>query len=151
MLAVLGFLLIFPLIILKQDEEPVTNSQFKNLHELMKDKKALSEFKDFLIREFSFENLLFFDAVNKYRNNGDFINRQNDYSNAKSHARKIYLKYLIDSSEYPINIDSSIKQRIIKRLEKEEITPILFDEAQEHVYHLMNAHSFRRFNMSKLQ
>ena len=150
LIAVLYWILIFPLMILKQDEEPIVKSTFKNLQELMKDKKALSDFKDFLIQEFSFENLLFYEAVTKYRNNADFqLSRQHDFNNATLHAKKIYLKYLVDSSEYPVNIDSSIRQRIIRRLERNEITPIIFDEAQEHVYNLMNLHSFRRFNVER--
>ncbi len=148
--SVLCWILLFPLVILKQDEEPLGQSTFKSLQELMKDKNALSEFKDFLIREFSFENLLFYEAVTKYRNNADFqLNRQHHYKNAKLHAKKIYLKYLVDNSEYPINVDAAIRQRIVRRLERDEITPLIFDEAQEHVYNLMNSHSFRRFNVER--
>ncbi|KAM7011893.1 uncharacterized protein LKV04_021511 [Tautogolabrus adspersus] len=106
------------------------------LEKLLQDKKYLAAFRAFLQSEFSEENIEFWLACEDFRSttsSGDLHWK----------AEKIYKEFIEPTACREINVDFHIKEKIKKSLEKPSLSS--FDEAQRHVYLLMERDSWPRF------
>eukprot|EP00761_Pharyngomonas_kirbyi_P012548 gb/GECH01012575.1/.p1 GENE.gb/GECH01012575.1/~~gb/GECH01012575.1/.p1 ORF type:complete len:522 (+),score=103.63 gb/GECH01012575.1/:1-1566(+) len=99
-------------------------------------------FKQFLIREFSVENLLFWIEVEQFKKvSGDEMNQI---------ANQIFETYIMYGSAFEINIDDELSAGIRERIHNGNISSDMFDEVQDYIYHAMQADSFERFKQSNL-
>ncbi|KAL3861375.1 hypothetical protein ACJMK2_007411 [Sinanodonta woodiana] len=97
--------------------------------------------QEFLKKEFSEENIIFWTEVEKYKQ----ITCQ-DMRNVQ--AKEIFDKHLsVDASE-PVNIDSVARKQVDSQLDIP--TPQIFDVAQHQIYRLMKQDSYTRFLKSEL-
>nr|XP_039269458.1 uncharacterized protein LOC120344347 [Styela clava] len=114
-------------------------SLFRNTAEslltLMKQPEMLQAFRTFLKSEYSEENLDFWLECEEYRNMK--ANRR------KKMAAKIYATYLDAKAPREINIDAGTRARTESHLENPRENT--FEEAQKHIFDLMERDSFRRF------
>ncbi|KAL5022712.1 hypothetical protein ScPMuIL_001867 [Solemya velum] len=108
---------------------------------LLQDKSGIVVFTDFLKKEFSEENIIFWRSCEQYKKITDIEKR-------KLKAREICNCHVVSGASDPVNIDSVAKQQVERHLEN----PIadMFDAAQQQIFHLMRQDSYSRFLKSDL-
>nr|XP_046248393.1 regulator of G-protein signaling 21 [Scatophagus argus] len=106
------------------------------MEKILRDKKYLAAFHAFLRSEFSEENIEFWLACEDFKSTAspDDLRRK---------AKQIYQEFIQPTASREINVDHHIREKIKKSLEKP--THSCFDEAQKHVYLLMERDSCPRF------
>ncbi|XP_029368169.1 regulator of G-protein signaling 14 isoform X2 [Echeneis naucrates] len=113
-----------------------------SFEKLLEDPSGVHYFTAFLKSEVSAENILFWQACEKFRKIAVTSSDE-----LKAVARSIYTTYLSDSAPYSVNIDESAK---IEERDLEEPTPDIFNKAQAQIFKLMKMDSYRRFVRSPL-
>ncbi|ETE72646.1 Regulator of G-protein signaling 9, partial [Ophiophagus hannah] len=98
-----------------------------NFNELMKDPKGRQSFQLFLKKEFSGENLGFWEACEDLK--------YGDQSKAKEKAEEIYKTFLAPGARRWINIDSTTMGITVRGLKNPQ--RYVLDAAQTHIYMLM--------------
>lgn len=111
-----------------------------SFNELLKDEAGCELFRKSLEKEVSAENLDFYLACKNLK--------ERPIKELKSAVKKIYDDFLSDEAPNPINIDSKIKDATVKNMENPD--RYCFEQAQEHIYHLMKSDSYARFLKSDL-
>ncbi|XP_037635516.1 regulator of G-protein signaling 14-like isoform X2 [Sebastes umbrosus] len=113
-----------------------------SFEKLLEDPAGVRQFTAFLMSEVSAENILFWQASEKFRKIP-----AGSLDELKIAARSIYNTYLSDSAPYSVNIDDTAKTE-----EKDLVqpTPDMFDKAQAQIFKLMKMDSYRRFVRSPL-
>ncbi|XP_070769234.1 regulator of G-protein signaling 14 [Enoplosus armatus] len=113
-----------------------------SFEKLLEDPCGVGHFTAFLRSEVSAENILFWQACEKFRKIP-----ATSLDELKAAARSIYNTYLSDSAPYSVNIDDTAKTE-----EKglEQPTPDMFNKAQTQIFKLMKMDSYRRFVRSPL-
>ncbi|XP_050397325.1 regulator of G-protein signaling 12 isoform X3 [Patella vulgata] len=112
-----------------------------NFEKLLQDEAGLAVFTEFLKKEFSEENIIFWTACKDYKNITDEQER-----NIK--AKEIYNRHLSTRATDPVNVDSAARLHADKFID----TPnaIMFDLAQQQIFRLMKTDSYARFLKSEL-
>uniref|UniRef100_A0A8C7XPJ7 Regulator of G protein signaling 1 n=1 Tax=Oryzias sinensis TaxID=183150 RepID=A0A8C7XPJ7_9TELE len=107
-----------------------------SLEKVLKNKKYLEAFCAFLKSEFSDENIEFWLACEDFKTttSPDDLHRK---------AKEIYETFIQPTASREINVDHHVKEKIKMSLEKPSRS--CFDEAQKHVYLLMQSDSCPRF------
>lgn len=111
-----------------------------SLQELLKDPAGREQFIRFLEKEFSAENLMFWDAVQELK--------QVHSKDVPVKVQEIWNEYLGPDANSPINIDSKSYELTKKNIEKP--SRWTFDEAAAHLYHLMKNDSYQRYLRSEM-
>ncbi|XP_054459185.1 regulator of G-protein signaling 21 [Anoplopoma fimbria] len=106
------------------------------LEKMLHDKKYLAAFRSFLQSEFSEENIEFWLACEDFKSTAS-------PEDLHWKAKGIYQEFIQPLASREINVDHHIKEKIKKSLEKPSLS--CFDEAQKHVYLLMERDSCPRF------
>ncbi|KAM8909442.1 regulator of G-protein signaling 14 [Spinachia spinachia] len=113
-----------------------------SFEKLLEDPVGVRQFTSFLMSEVSAENILFWQACEKFRKIP-----ASSLEELKTAARSIYNTYLSDSAPYSVNIDDTAKT---EEKDLQEPTPDMFDKAQAQIFKLMKMDSYRRFVRSPL-
>ncbi|XP_037531798.1 regulator of G-protein signaling 14 [Nematolebias whitei] len=113
-----------------------------SFEKLLEDPCGVSNFTAFLKSEVSAENILFWQACEKFRKIP-----ANSLDELKAAARSIYNTYLSESAPDPVNIDDTAKT---EEKDLEQPTPDMFNRAQTQIFKLMKMDSYRRFVRSPL-
>mmetsp|Transcript_17254 Transcript_17254/g.25656 ORF Transcript_17254/g.25656 Transcript_17254/m.25656 type:complete len:835 (+) Transcript_17254:196-2700(+) len=117
------------------------------LVDVLSNKNDLGSFREFLLSEFSLENLAFFLRVQHFKFNATATKK--DQSKMMSIANQIYDDHVERGCRFPINLPGRIKERLIKRFSKmksgSSFDPQVFDEAQGSIFRLLQTDSFRRY------
>lgn len=111
-----------------------------SIYELLKDPVGLEEFQRWLEKEFSAENLRFWQACQELK--GAPIRE------LRQRVSDIYNQYLAPNAVDSLNVDSRIADSIRRQLSDPsgaEIDRFCFDEAESHIFHLMKSDSYYRF------
>ncbi|XP_036431489.1 regulator of G-protein signaling 14a isoform X2 [Colossoma macropomum] len=109
---------------------------------LLEDPVGVRYFTAFLKSEVSAENILFWQACEKFRK----IPPTN-LDELKKEARTIYDLYLSDTSFHAVNIDDTART---EESDLEKPTPDMFSKAQQQIFKLMKFDSYARFVRSPL-
>ncbi|XP_067085165.1 regulator of G-protein signaling 14-like isoform X1 [Osmerus mordax] len=108
---------------------------------LLKDPTGVLYFTAFLRSEVSDENILFWQACERFRhipsNHTDKLNQE---------ARSIYTNFLSSSARYSVNVDDTV--RVEEDMRNPQ--PDIFNSAQQQIFKLMKFDSYRRFVRSQL-
>ncbi|XP_071314043.1 regulator of G-protein signaling 14 isoform X3 [Trachinotus anak] len=113
-----------------------------SFEKLLEDPSGVRYFTAFLKSEVSAENILFWQACEKFRRIP-----ATSLDELKAVARSIYNTYLSDSAPYSVNIDDTAKT---EEKDLEQPTPDMFNKAQTQIFKLMKMDSYRRFVRSPL-
>ncbi|XP_031713938.1 regulator of G-protein signaling 14 isoform X2 [Anarrhichthys ocellatus] len=113
-----------------------------SFEKLLEDPYGVRQFTSFLMSEVSAENILFWQACEKFRKI-----KASALDELKTAARSIYNTYLSDSAPYSVNIDDTAK---MEEKDLEQATPDMFNKAQAQIFKLMKMDSYRRFVRSPL-
>uniref|UniRef100_A0A183KBN4 RGS domain-containing protein n=1 Tax=Schistosoma curassoni TaxID=6186 RepID=A0A183KBN4_9TREM len=111
-----------------------------SIHELLKDPVGLEEFQRWLEKEFSAENLRFWQACQ--------VLKGAPLREVRQSIMNIYQQYLAPNAVEPINIDSRIADLVRRQIDGESNTTpnrYCFEAAEEHIFHLMKSDSYCRF------
>ncbi|XP_007421674.2 regulator of G-protein signaling 9 [Python bivittatus] len=111
-----------------------------NFSELMKDPKGRQSFQLFLKKEFSGENLGFWEACEDLK--------YGDQSKVKEKAEEIYKTFLAPGARRWINIDSTTMGITVRGLKNPH--RYVLDAAQTHIYMLMKKDSYGRYLKSPI-
>ncbi|KYQ89230.1 hypothetical protein DLAC_09885 [Tieghemostelium lacteum] len=122
----------------------VMNSHFKviNLIDIVKEESSREHFRSFLVTEFSQENLEFWVMVQHYK--------LLDNTERTLESEKIYSQYIVDGSVNQLNLPNICVRRIHDLYQSQSNLITLYDEAQLHIFKLMEMDSFERFKKSNL-
>ncbi|KAK3095243.1 hypothetical protein FSP39_012078 [Pinctada imbricata] len=112
-----------------------------NFDKLLKDVSGLTVFTEFLKKEFSQENIVFWRAVEQYK-------QINDVDKRKAKAKEIFNTYISVKAADPINIEQTARQQVEKQLDSPSSNA--FDRAQQEIFKLMKQDSYPRFIKSEL-
>ncbi|XP_030000865.1 regulator of G-protein signaling 14 isoform X2 [Sphaeramia orbicularis] len=126
-------------------EADVANSVLSwavSFEKLLEDPCGVRYFTAFLKSEVSAENILFWQACEKFRKIP-----VTSLDELKVVAQSIYNTYLSDSAPYCVNIDDTAKT---EEKDLEQPTPDMFNKAQSQIFKLMKMDSYRRFVRSPL-
>ncbi|XP_073343780.1 regulator of G-protein signaling 14-like isoform X2 [Pagrus major] len=113
-----------------------------SFEKLLADPNGVQHFTSFLKSEVSAENILFWQACEKFRKIP-----ATSLDELKAAARSIYDTYLSESAPYSVNIDDTAKT---EEKDLEQPTPDMFNKAQAQIFKLMKMDSYRRFVRSPL-
>ncbi|CAH8561327.1 unnamed protein product [Schistosoma haematobium] len=111
-----------------------------SIHELLKDPVGLEEFQRWLEKEFSAENLRFWQGCQ--------VLKGAPLREVRQSIMNIYQQYLAPNAVEPINIDSRIADLVRRQIDGESNTTpnrYCFEAAEEHIFHLMKSDSYCRF------
>jgi len=111
---------------------------------LMENEHGRRLFKDFLVQEYSEENLLFWTEVEKLK---DLL--YDDEAHRKK-SKKIYEEFVESMAPKEINISGTTRRKIAEELENDNTSENVFKIAQNEVYVLMRRQSYPRFLVSHL-
>jgi len=110
--------------------------------EILENVHGKEKFKQFLVREFSVENLMFFTEAN-------YFLKLEDRNDIEETARSIFDTYVASGAPFEINVTNDIREQCDKTMQ-ESITTTLFENAKSEVFKSMQSDSFPRFVKSKL-
>ncbi|XP_071373419.1 regulator of G-protein signaling 14a isoform X3 [Centroberyx affinis] len=113
-----------------------------SFEKLLEDPAGVCFFTAFLRSEVSAENILFWQACEKFQKIP-----ATHLAELKEAARSIYQTYLADSAPYSVNIDDTAKT---EEKDLEHPTADMFNKAQTQIFKLMKMDSYRRFVRSPL-
>lgn len=108
---------------------------------LLQDPAGLHTFSEFLKKEFSQENILFWISCERYRK----LSNAEEMNNV---ARELYVKHLSVGALEPVNVDSHARQTAQEGLQKP--TRDIFLPAQKQIFNLMKFDCYQRFLKSQL-
>jgi len=159
------------------DENGHVSHDLTTLQGVLSDKAGLSSFKKFLTKEFSVENILFYEEIEDYRKKKK---EGGDDLELIGEAQRIYAKYIIIDSPFQVNLPDAIVKELESKLKDifsnagklpealapisfnrlpqaepsallpaQRETPTIFDKAQENIFKLMSTDSFPRFFRSE--
>ncbi|KAK4006866.1 hypothetical protein OUZ56_012021 [Daphnia magna] len=111
-----------------------------SLQELLKDPVGKEHFTKFLEKEFSSENLKFWEAAQDLK--------ALPSSQVGARAMEIWNEFLGPEAKCPVNVDS--KSHEATRLAMDKPDRWTFDRAAAHVYHLMRSDSYSRYLRSEM-
>ncbi|OWF49799.1 regulator of G-protein signaling 11-like isoform X2 [Mizuhopecten yessoensis] len=110
-----------------------------SFYELVSDLTGLSEFEKYLEKEYSQENIRFWNEVEQLKDC--------PYKQLRNRMDQIYKEFLEKGANCEVNVDSKTMEQVHKNLE-EKFGPrsrYAFDPAQEHIYNLMKKDSYARY------
>ncbi|CAL8090934.1 unnamed protein product [Calicophoron daubneyi] len=111
-----------------------------SIHELLKDPIGLEEFQKWLEKEFSAENLHFWQACQELKGA--------PLRELRQRILTIYNQYLSPNAVDPLNVDSRVAEAVRNHLNESSGTNLdryCFEEAEGHIFHLMKSDSYYRF------
>ena len=112
--------------------------------DLTHDQILFSEFRKFLIAQYSHENLLFWEAVNKFKQ----VDLSQPQAKIKAMANEIYGKFItgtLDEGAFTIGFGHDIKDYVAKKIAANDYEPGMFDTALQEVEHSLLKPSFGQF------
>ncbi|XP_048262147.1 regulator of G-protein signaling 17 isoform X2 [Bombus affinis] len=108
---------------------------------LMRSDAGRKFFREFLLSEYSEENIAFWLACEQ-------LKHESNSEKIEENARYIYDRYISTVSEKEVSLDSRVREIVNRNMVQP--TPNTFDEAQLQIYTLMHRDSYPRFVNSEI-
>ncbi|XP_044518533.1 regulator of G-protein signaling 10 [Gracilinanus agilis] len=111
-----------------------------SLENLLEDPEGIKRFREFLKKEFSEENVLFWLACEDFK-------KIQDKKQMQEKAKEIYMTFLSSKASSQVNVEgqSRLNEKIL-----EEPHPLMFQKLQDQIFNLMKYDSYSRFLKSDL-
>ncbi|KAG8517365.1 Regulator of G-protein signaling 10 [Galemys pyrenaicus] len=111
-----------------------------SLENLLEDPEGVKRFREFLKKEFSEENVLFWLACEDFK-------KTQDKKQMQEKAKDIYMTFLSSKASSQVNVEgqSRLSEKIL-----EEPHPLMFQKLQDQIFNLMKYDSYSRFLKSDL-
>ncbi|EFA81160.1 hypothetical protein PPL_05997 [Heterostelium album PN500] len=108
----------------KLENEMYQRNSKSILNDILKNSSLRSAFYDFLKSQFCVENLLCWEAIEKYKS------KNGSASEMYTMAEEIYKKFIKDNSKYEINIYSKQKDLLKEKLKKTFVLPTTINKTE---------------------
>jgi len=118
-----------------------TSMYEQGLEAVLATEKGVKKFAEHCAREFSLENIRFWQAVNQYRE----MYEKETQEHMEETANHIYEEYVKPGSEMQVNLPMTMAKIILKKITNKEVTIELFDDGQREIFNLMSRDSYQRF------
>ncbi|CAH1790949.1 unnamed protein product [Owenia fusiformis] len=112
-----------------------------SVQELLKDPAGRDHFGKFLEKEFSGENLKFWEACQYLKT---LPKRE-----VPEHVEEIYNEFLGPGAHNPVNVDCRVMELVRNKVNTKP-DRYCFDDAEEHIFHLMTRDSYTRYLRSDM-
>ncbi|XP_052099872.1 regulator of G-protein signaling 12-like isoform X2 [Mytilus californianus] len=112
-----------------------------NFNKLLNDHGGLAVFTEFLKKEFSQENILFWRTCEQFKHIEDSDKR-------KGEAKEIFMKYMSQKATDPVNVEHVSVKQVEKQLDNPGTNT--FEKPQQEIFKLMKQDSYPRFIKSEL-
>uniref|UniRef100_A0A674JY28 Regulator of G protein signaling 10 n=1 Tax=Terrapene triunguis TaxID=2587831 RepID=A0A674JY28_9SAUR len=111
-----------------------------SLENLLEDPEGVKRFREFLKKEFSEENVLFWLACEEFK-------KMQDKKQMQEKAKEIYMTFLSSKASCQVNVEgqSRLNETIL-----EEPHPLMFQKLQDQIFNLMKYDSYSRFLKSDI-
>ncbi|XP_077206032.1 regulator of G-protein signaling 10 [Paroedura picta] len=111
-----------------------------SLENLLEDPEGIKRFREFLKKEFSEENVLFWLACEEFK-------KTQDKKQMQKKANEIYMTFLSSKASYQVNVEgqSRLDESIL-----EQPHPLMFQKLQDQIFNLMKYDSYSRFLKSDM-
>ncbi|XP_021963970.1 regulator of G-protein signaling 7 [Folsomia candida] len=113
-----------------------------SVEELLKDPVGRDHFAKFLEKEFSGENLRFWESIQDLK--------RLPMSELPKRAQEIWAEFLAPDSTCLVNVDSKSYEQTRQNIQESQADRWSFDTALAHVYHLMKSDSYSRYIRSDM-
>ncbi|XP_034519244.1 regulator of G-protein signaling 10 isoform X3 [Ailuropoda melanoleuca] len=115
-----------------------------SLENLLEDPEGVKRFREFLKKEFSEENVLFWLACEDFKKTQD---KKQVCLPMQEKAKEIYMTFLSSKASSQVNVEgqSRLNEKIL-----EEPHPLMFQKLQDQIFNLMKYDSYSRFLKSDL-
>uniref|UniRef100_A0A8C8SFQ8 Regulator of G protein signaling 10 n=1 Tax=Pelusios castaneus TaxID=367368 RepID=A0A8C8SFQ8_9SAUR len=130
------------------DSKPTSSQQIlkgtsrwtTSLENLLEDPEGVKRFREFLKKEFSEENVLFWLACEDFK-------KTQDKKQMQEKAKEIYMTFLSSKASSQVNVEgqSRLNETIL-----EEPHPLMFQKLQDQIFNLMKYDSYSRFLKSEI-
>ncbi|XP_015262398.1 PREDICTED: regulator of G-protein signaling 10 [Gekko japonicus] len=130
------------------DSKPSSSNQSLNgttrwatsLENLLEDPEGIKRFREFLKKEFSEENVLFWLACEEFK-------KTQDKKQMQKKANEIYMTFLSSKASFQVNVEgqSRLDESIL-----EQPHPLMFQKLQDQIFNLMKYDSYSRFLKSDM-
>ncbi|CAI5774971.1 regulator of G-protein signaling 10 isoform X1 [Podarcis raffonei] len=130
------------------DSKPSSSHQSLNgttrwatsLENLLEDPEGVKRFREFLKKEFSEENVLFWLACEEFK-------KIKDEKQMQAKANEIYMTFLSSKASFQVNVEgqSRLDESIL-----EKPHPLMFQRLQDQIFSLMKYDSYSRFLKSEV-
>ncbi len=116
------------------------------LQQLLSTESGIKKFSEHCAREFSIENIRFWQAINQYRNESF-----KDHLELLETAEHIFDEYVKPGCENQVNLPMTMVKKIQKALktDADHVDTTLFDQGQNEIFNLMSRDSYQRFIASR--
>ncbi|XP_006630792.2 regulator of G-protein signaling 10 isoform X1 [Lepisosteus oculatus] len=111
-----------------------------SLENLLEDPEGVRKFREFLKKEFSEENVLFWLACEEFK-------KIQDMQKLRDKAKYIYATYLSSTSTTQVNVEGQSK---LNESMLDQAHPLMFEKLQEQIFNLMKFDSYKRFLRSDI-
>eukprot|EP00835_Amoeboradix_gromovi_P003638 NODE_249_length_12946_cov_0.357438.p1 type:complete len:416 gc:universal NODE_249_length_12946_cov_0.357438:3917-5164(+) len=111
------------------------------LKDCLKDPNGMKDFKEFLAKEFSVENILFWEKVEEFKN----MFAASTIREREFLAAVILDEYVAEYAPSPINVDYKSIKLLREDIRNKNLFAEMFDKPQQSLYQLMATDSYRRF------
>nr|XP_056706209.1 regulator of G-protein signaling 10 [Euleptes europaea] len=132
----------------ENDSKPGSSHQSLNgttrwatsLENLLEDPEGIKRFREFLKKEFSEENVLFWLACEEFK-------KTQDKNQMQKKANEIYMTFLSSKASFQVNVEgqSRLDESIL-----EEPHILMFQKLQDQIFNLMKYDSYSRFLKSDM-
>uniref|UniRef100_A0A7M4EU27 Regulator of G protein signaling 10 n=1 Tax=Crocodylus porosus TaxID=8502 RepID=A0A7M4EU27_CROPO len=111
-----------------------------SLENLLEDPEGVKRFREFLKKEFSEENVLFWLACEEFK-------KTQDKKQMQEKAKEIYMTFLSSKASSQVNVEgqSRLNETIL-----ETPHPLMFQKLQDQIFNLMKYDSYSRFLKSDI-
>jgi regulator of G-protein signaling len=124
-----------------------------DLETMLSTERGIKKFSEHCAKEFSMENIRFWQAVNHYRTTSLELEATPVTSERTEElhdtAMAIWETYIAPGSEMEVNIPNTMAKLIKVDIESMQVSSALFDRAQEEIFNLMSRDSYQRYLQSR--
>jgi len=118
-----------------------TESKDVTFREMLDTPSFFEAFRQFVVSEYSEQNVLFYTACNKFRQEGQHQSRPE----LTAAAKKICTMYIGGSALLEVNVSANETTGLLAAVEKGEVTPDIFEPTKLVIMKLMERDSWKRF------
>lgn len=116
--------------------------------DVLNDSVLLAKFRKYTIKEFSIENIFFYEAIQEFKYL--CINYKEHGFSIESSACNIYRWFFVRGCRYELNLTDGVRQRVADDVQQFRFNASMFNDAQAEIYRLMESCSFVKFMQEEM-
>ncbi|ORX81180.1 regulator of G protein signaling superfamily [Basidiobolus meristosporus CBS 931.73] len=128
------------------DAASTKSTKMSSFESMVEDPQQFEVFKRFSQRDFSVENVLFFERIQKFRlHTSDIIDEGTLPTWVILEINSICSAFIAIDSEFELNLESGTAKEIRRRIQTNDVQLNIFDRAFDEIFSLMFRYTYPRF------